>query len=94
MDQGSPTPNRAFSGVVVGLLKSGGFWGSWMCWDVDHQTGLPIATHSVHHLPWLPVQSRDAPACTLGLGSHWLTDRPGELEASGESLHIMKESGV
>jgi hypothetical protein len=50
--------------------------------------------HGVHHPALSPVQSCDAPACTLCLGSHWLTDRPGELEASNEPLHIMKESGA
>ena len=65
-----------------------------MCWDVDHKAGMPIGMHGVHPPPQLPVQSCDAPACTLGLGSHWLTDRLGELEASSESLHIMKESGM
>lgn len=73
---------------------SGECWVPGMCLDVDHQAGLPIGMYGVHHPPLLPVCSCDAYTRTLRLGSYWLTDRPGELEASTGSLHITNESGV
>lgn len=58
---------------------------------MDFKAGLPICMDGVH---LSSVQLCDALASTLCLGSHWITDRPGELEASNESLHIKKESGA
>ena len=94
MDHGSPPLKQSFLGFGVGFLQSGGCWGPGICWDVDHKARLPTGMHSVHLPPLSPVHSSDVPTHVFHLGSHWLTDRPGELEASNEPLHIMKESGA